>query len=76
MKIVVTKLSNTSSLLSADMKVSDPYIAYTQITGGGWTTIQPIGGRALLLDEDQWPVFVELVKAVDEERQRLKTLRC
>lgn len=75
MKVVVTKLSDASSLLCADMDMSDPYVAHTQITEGGWTTIQPIGGRALLLDEDQWPAFVALIKAVDDERQHLKNDR-
>jgi hypothetical protein len=70
-KIIVTKLSDRASLLCLDMGLNDPIIAHTQIGCGGWTTVGPVGSHALMIDEDGWPAFVWLIKAVDEERKRL-----
>ncbi len=70
-KIIVTKLSDRASLLCLDMDQSDPIIAHTQIDCGGWTTVGPVGSHALMIDEDGWPAFVDLVKAINEERKRL-----
>ena len=69
--IVVTNLSDHSSLLCAGSDTNDTLIAHTQVGSGGWTTINPVGLRGLTLDEDEWPGFVALIMAVDEERKRL-----
>ena len=70
---VVTKISDTESLVCTDIGVYTPYIAHIRAHKGmAMVVLSVLGKSGTNIDDEAWPEFVALVNTVDAERKRLK----
>jgi hypothetical protein len=71
---VVTKISDTESLVCTDIGMYTPCIAHIRLhKSSAMVVLAILGSQGISVDNESWPGFVAMVNSVDAELQRLKT---